>query len=277
MTALVPRAAAVAVALTLALGLTACGDSDADTDGDVDTAPSPSATARPLTTDEAQGLATMRFQNYAAGVRTVRFEVADAGRTYAVDGWVDFVAHLGYAGVHETSSDETGLLAWSAQTVSTFDGDSGASEPEPEPPPLPPLPPPGMDDDGTTWTGSDLVPDQSRLHALLAVIVGLGNDRPDNPVLLQQSDARWLRQDSIDGVPVQVLAGPTSDDVSEQDPDADGSAATVRYWVDESWRILRLEMRPGGSGDWIAVDLGEAEGVDFADAFQAVGQAAPTP
>ncbi len=263
-----PRAAAAAVALALALGLGACGSDGVDEAGSGGSA-SPTASARPLTTDEAQGLATMRFQNYAAGVRTVRFEVADGGHTYAVDGWVDFAAHLGYAGVRETSSGEAGLLAWTPQTVSTFDG---ATAPEGG---KPPLPPPGLDD--AAWTTSELVPDRSRLHALLAVLVGLGNDRPDNPVLLQQSDARWLRQDSVDGVPVQVLAGPTSDDVSAQDPDADGSAATVRYWVDESWRILRLEARLGGSDDWTAADLGTAEGVDFADAFHAAAQAAPTP
>lgn len=267
MTAPTPRAAAAVVALALTLVLTACdGDDGAGGTGTVSSA-SPTASARPLTTDEAQGLATMRFQNYAAGVRTVRFEVADAGRTYVVDGWVDFVAHLGYASVHETSSGETGLLAWTAQTVSTFDGDVDPGD-------EPPLPPPGLDE--AAWVTSDLAPDRSRLHALLAVLTGLANDRPDNPVLLQQSDARWLREDSVDGVPVDVLAGPTSDDLSEQDPDADGSAATVRYWVDESWRILRLETRLGGSGSWTGVDLGAAEGVEFADAFDAAAQAAPT-
>ncbi len=270
-TAPAPRVAAgaAAVALALTLGLGACGSDGADGAGSGGSA-SPTASARPLTTDEAQGLATMRFQNYAAGVRTVRFEVADGGRSYAVDGWVDFAAHLGYAVARETSSGEAGLLAWTSQTVSTFDGAAASDDGG-----KPPLPPPGLDD--AAWTTSELLPERSRLHALLSVLVRLGNDRPDNPVLLQQSDARWLRADSVDGVPVQVLAGPTSDDVSAQDPDADGSAATVRYWVDESWRILRLEARLGGSGDWTAVDLGTAEGVDFADAFHAAAQAAPTP
>lgn len=273
MTAPAPRVATAAGTIVLALGLTlglaACDGADDAQGADAATSPSATASARPLTTDEAQGLATMRFQNYAAGVRTVRFEVRDAGRTYAVDGWVDFAAHLGYAAVRETSSGETGLLAWTPQTVATFDGAAASDDG------TPPLPPPALDAAG--WTTSELAPDRSRLHALLAVLVGLGNDRPDNPVLLQQSDARWLREDSVDGEPVQVLAGPTSDDVSAQDPAADSSAATVRYWVDESWRIVRLEARLGGGGDWTVADLGPAEGVEFADAFEPATPTAPAP
>lgn len=217
----------------------------------------PAQDARPLSSDEAESLAMMRFRNFDAGVRSIEFGVADAGEDYTVSGWVDYAAHLGYATID--ARGERSLIAWSADAISSH----------PSADQTPPLPPPGLDAGASEWTTSDLVADASRLHAALGVVLSLTSDRPDNPLLLQQTDARWLREDTIGDVAVDVIAGPTSD--TPYDPGSgaadDGSDAVLRYWIDESGLLHRAEVRLGGSGEWTAVEFGEAPDVAFADAF----------
>lgn len=243
---------AVIVAIAL-FALTGCSGGSGEDEPATVAADSP----RPLTGDEAQRLSMMRYTNYTDGVRSVRFEVVDNGRTFAVDGWADFTAHVGYAHVREDGG-EPQLVAWTLSGITSHApaGDGGG----------PPLPPP----DDAAWTQSALAPDQSRLHALLALIFQAASDRPDNPLLLQQTDARWLRSDEVSGVAVDVVAGPTADrpyDPATATTAPDGSDASVRYWVDAQSRLLRLEARLGGAGDWTAVDFADAPGVDFAGAF----------
>jgi hypothetical protein len=114
------------------------------------------------------------------------------------------------------------------------------------------------------WQIESLDPTASVVQNLFAVALSLGSDRPDNPTLLQQSDARWLRTDTIGDTAVDVITGPTSDGPAVGTPDAD--AATVRYWIDERGRLLRVELRQqGGDGDdWIQLDLGDKSDVDLA-------------
>lgn len=258
-------AAMVGIALIAAAG---CSGSDAPEDSPT---ASPSAGVgdgpRPLSGDEAQRLSMMRYTNYTDGVRALRFEVTDGGRTFAVDGWADFAAHVGYAHVSEDGGDPL-LVAWTLSGISSHEpvgaggsgGGSGADDGGP------PLPPP----DDTAWTSSTLAPEQSRLHAMLSLVFQAASDRPDNPLLLQQTDARWLRSDEVGGVAVDVVAGPTADrayDPATATTAPDGSDATVRYWVDDESRLQRLEARLGGGGDWTAVDFTDAPGVDFAGEF----------
>ena len=73
-------------------------------------------------------------------------------------------------------------------------------------------------------------------------MLDLGSDRPENPLLLQQDGAQWLRSDSVDGAPVDVFTAT-----------ADGNA---RYWVDHDGLMQRAEVLVGG--DWDTVDLGDA-------------------
>ncbi|WP_053204435.1 hypothetical protein [Jiangella muralis] len=250
---------ATALAAVAVLALSGCsGDAEPDAAaGASESGDGP----RPLTGDEAQRLSMMRYTNYTDGVRAVRFEVVDNGRTLTVDGWADFAQHVGYAQVGEAGADPE-LVAW---TLSGFTSHApvGPADPDGGGPPLPPP-------DDAAWTSSALAPEQSRLHAVLALVFQAASDRPDNPLLLQQTDARWLRSDEVGGVAVDVVAGPTADrayDPATATGAADGSEATVRYWVDEQGRLLRLETRLGGAGDWTTVDFADAPGVDVAGAF----------
>jgi hypothetical protein len=259
-----PRAL-IACCVALAIAISGCGDSS-DTDPPASDAVASEGDLRPLTSDEAQRLAIMRFTNFNTRVRTVQFEVTDAGTRYAVNGWVDFEAGLGYAGVQDVRSDAGQgpvLLAWSEQTISSHEpvGDDAV-----------PLPPPDIATDNEAWTSSALSPAESRLHAALAVLLAAGSDRPDNPLLLQQTDARWLRSDEVNGVPVDVVLGPTHDEAHDPATSTaapDGSDATLRYWIDDDGLLLRMEIRLGGGSEWTVVDFADADGVTFADAFLA--------
>lgn len=249
-------AAALALATCLATCLAACvGQADPPSQS-ATTAPEP----RPLTAEEAQRLSVMRFMNFNASVRSIALEVDEAGTAYALHGWVDFAARLGYAALR--SGSDSALVAWTAETIGSHPpvGDED----------LPPLPPPVTSADDPDWSTSELAPSASRLHAALAVVLEAGHDRPDNPLLLQQTDARWLRSDEVDGVAVDVVAGPTSDHPFDPATSTgDGSDATIRYWLDHDSVLHRLEVRLGGSGDWTVVDFGDGHDVEFADAFTA--------
>ncbi|TDE02559.1 hypothetical protein [Jiangella asiatica] len=252
----------IAAALTALVIVVLAGCADDDPGPEAGSTTTVADEPRPLTGDEAQRLSMMRYGNYTTGVRSVEFEVVDGGRTFTVDGWVDFVGHVGYANVSEDGGDPL-LAAWTASSITSHEPAGPATDDGP------PLPPP----DDAAWTSSTLAPAESRLHATLAVVLQAGNDRPDNALLLQQTDARWLRSDELAGVTVDVVAGPTEDrvyDPATSTAAGDGSDATLRYWVDGDSVLRRMEVRLGGAGDWTVIDLGDAAAeVSFADEFLA--------
>jgi hypothetical protein len=261
------RTARCAVAIAVLAGI-ATGGCTSDDEAPGPVAATENAEARVLTTEEAQRLAAMRFTNYDLGVREIHLEVADRGVTYAVSGWVDFAALAGYATIVDTASStaDATLVAWTDTTVSTHP----ATPADPGSPgrATPPLPPP--DPASPAWTDSALSPTESRLHTVLALILQAGHDRPDNALLLQQTDARYLRSDEVDGIAVDVIAGPTSDhayDPATATTAPNGRDATIRYWIGGDSVLHRLEVRLGGGTDWTAVHLGEAVDVAFADAL----------
>lgn len=203
--------------------------------------------SRPLSTSEAQLLAIARFNNFDAGTRAVSITVAGS-EAIAVQGWTDFTEHEGYGSASDAASGaDLGLLAWSQTAIAARDGAV--------PDQLSPAPADG-------WLAGALDPASSTLHNVLLVSLSLGNDRPDNPLLLQQTDARWLRSDEISGTPVMVVAGPSSDQVATAAP-IEGRELT-RYWVDATGHLLRFEVRQSGSTDeWSIVDFGESATVDL--------------
>lgn len=244
---MIRKACAALLALLALVSLAACSG---EPDGGADP-------PRPLTDEEAEHLAVMRFRNFDAGARPVSFQVTDQGVTYVVEANVDFTAGLGYGVVSDPAVTEMLLLGWNATTIGTRPW-TGA-----EAPPRPPI--------DESWTTSALSAQQSRLHAVLAIVLTLGADRPDNALLLRQTDARWLREDVLGTdaapVPVTVIAGPTADVVYDPVsglPD-DGSAATLRYWIDATGILHRLEVRLGNGTEWTTVDLGEGTGSGVAD------------
>jgi hypothetical protein len=116
-------------------------------------------------------------------------------------------------------------------------------------PPLPILNPADQ-----AWLSHPLDASTSRLDALLISLGGLANDRPDNPVLIQQAGALWLRTDTIDGTPVTVFAAPPSDQpAGPSSAPITAETSPLRLWVDAAGLLRRAEMKIGG--DWTTADF----------------------
>lgn len=242
------RCARTLALVVLSAVLAACGSSGAAPDGT-----GSADGSRALSTAEAQRLAVVRFNNYNDVVREVSVTVPQAGGQLALSGWMNFVEHRGYFSVRSTGSNAfIGYLLFDAFTAEVQEAASVAA--------LPPLPPPAGE-----WDSLPVTQVADPLGTVLAALVQLGQDRPDNPQLLQQSDARWLREDAVDGTRVDVLSGPSSTSTEPASPGpgtasapaADDYATRPRYWVADSGVLLRFE------GYFTALGLST---LDFADA-----------
>lgn len=228
-----PVLAVIALAFGILAMVTACAPADvAEVAEDL----------RPLSTAEAERLAVVRFRNFDAGTRPidVRIPGTSAGEL-RLTGWFDYETKAGYAAA-STDDGSAGLVWWNESTVSVREAPADDA----------PLPLPA---DG--WESGPLDPSSTSMAAALALIGGLGSDRPENPQLLVQSDAAWLRADKIDGIDVDVFVGPSDAGATGSDPDQ-----RPRFWVDERGLLLRFEARLGGASDWSVIDLGD--GADIA-------------
>lgn len=252
-------AAALAVAAVTITVLTGCAAASSD-----DLAASD---ARPLTSEEAQNLAIMRLRNQDAGARAISFSLTEGGSETRFDGWYDYATAIGY-GLWQSVDPQ--LLLWNTQVAGTHP--ASAAMPTGDDPA--PLPIPDADQLDTAWTGAALDPTGSRRDAVLAVIAQLGADRPDNPLLLQQGGALWLGTRDVDGETLTVYAGPESDAVAAT-PAADPDSATVRYWLDDTSLLRRLDVRLGGAAEWTTVAFADAGGVTLPDVFTAATETAP--
>ena len=140
--------------------------------------------ARPVTTEEAQLLALVRFNNFDTGTRPFSTSITEKGAALELQGWIDYAGHLGYAQV--TGMFTPQALLWNGATVGVHD-----SVPDADGNPALPI----KDTASTDWVSHPLDGSTSRLDSLLTVLGGLGSDRPENPLLLQQTGALWLRVD----------------------------------------------------------------------------------
>lgn len=235
------------VLLCLAAVVAACGSSDPD-------GPGTSGKATALTQQQAELLATVRFRNFDAGVRAITItipartgqESSSGGR---IAGWMDFVGHVGFASAQQ-GGDELGLLLWNGQRVAVNESSPG--------PAVLPVP-----EDG--WRSDQLDPTASPMTQSLAIVLSLASDRPENPLLLRQSDAAYLRADEIDGRPVTVIAGPSqaASTTSASETPGPPDSNRVRYWIDEDGILLRLQAKLPGTATWTVIDLSDSGGVSL--------------
>lgn len=208
--------------------------------------------ARPVTTEESQLLAIARFNNFDAGSRPFHGSVQERGVDLRLQGWVDYSAGLGFAAT--TGDFPAQALLWTSSEI-------GVASAEPDAAGNPVLPMPALSDPAVSL--DTLNAEASRLDALLAVISGLGADRPDNPLLLQQAGALWLRADIINDSPVTVFATPPSDNPRDaSSPPLDADTSPLRLWVDARGLLLRAEVRLGDA--WTTVDFPDEQGQPLA-------------
>lgn len=197
-----------------------------------------------LTSEQAERLAVTRFRNFDAGVRTIAATLpSDSGELH-LDGWFDYATGVGYAAV--TVDDvASGLVWWTHETIAIR---SAAADGAPLP----------LPDDG--WESGPLDPSSTNLTNSVALIASLGSDRPENPQLLTQSDAAWLRADEVGEVAVDVFAGPSSDSVATASADLTGRAL---YWVDATGILLRFESPLSPAPAELTVDFGTGDAIEL--------------
>ena len=192
--------------------------------------------SHPLTENQAELLAVVRFTNYDDRQVAFHCRIPSAAGTLELAGRVDFARSVGYATLRTegvSGYGSAGVLQWTRTSLAFLEGATQATDP----------PPSGE------WQLRALQVPGGELDTALALVLGLGNDRPDNAQLLRQSDARWLRTDTVDGRPVDVFEG----------PHAAGRTATaaphLRYWVGDDARLHRVEAWIGAAQDSATFDF----------------------
>lgn len=220
------RVCGALVAVTLLL-TTACS-------GGAEPAAAESA-VRPVTVAESERLASVRFRNFDAGSRKVTATYTDQGHEVALEGWYDYTTHTGY-GLVSADGVPSDRVVWDGRILATTAGDH--------------LGEPVTSLEG--WQAGRLDAGTSPLAVVLTVLAGLGADRPENPLLIRQGGALWLREDTAGEQEVTVFAGPTDQQTDTGDPDAAG----LHYWVDQSGLAHRVDVRLGK--EWAEVTLEDA-------------------
>ncbi|MFD7906041.1 hypothetical protein ACFV4F_32290 [Kitasatospora sp. NPDC059722] len=203
---------------------------------------------RPVTTDEASRLALSRLNLYQVSPVGVVLTAAEGGGVeIRVEGVVDYRTRRGvgrYTTTGPGAQPDRGLIVW----------DTGGLGLAPEP----------TGDKGEFWEQAEHVPRSGwsprtytadPLDSGLQLMVQLGADRPDNPLLLAQSGARWLGPDRIDGRGYDRFAGPRA-----QGAAPDGGRSPLTYWVDGDGTLRRVTMRLPGLGTPTAVEFRGRDG-----------------
>lgn len=196
---------------------------------------------RSLTIPEAERLALVRFTNYTTGVSAFTASVPSPGGKLVLDGRVDFVNHLGYAGMRTDGRDDQssqGLVQWNLGRMAfAMSPSTRAVDPVPV----------------LDWQVRDLQERGSELDGALRLLVNLGSDRPENAQLVLQSSARWLRSERIGDTTVDVFEGPKQKDAAQ---------ARLRYWLDQDGKLRRLEAKLGDQEELAVFDFtGSGEAV----------------
>ncbi|KAB1658842.1 hypothetical protein [Pseudoclavibacter sp. CFCC 11306] len=233
----------VTLVLTALCGMTALAGCSSADDG-------AESVARPVSTDEAQQLATVRFKLFQQGSVPVTVEAKTAEGDVGLQGWVDYHSQLGYTQLTQQGTSNRAVL-WTGSTA-------GVHASQPDALGNPALPIPDVNDAG--WSAQGIGSTTDALPQLLKVLAALGTDRPDNPMLLQQTGALWLRDDEFDGQSVRVFATPPSDSVAEGQSSAavDPEASSVRLWVTDDGRLVKAEIR--AASQWSTVQFGAESG-----------------
>ena len=208
--------------------------------------PDQTPTARAVTTEEAQLLAIARFNNFDIGSRPFMTTLHQSGVELSIRGWVDYGSGVGYAAV--TGDFDPQVLLWTATTVGI-----ATQSPDLDGNPRLPIPPASSE----AWQSHPIDASTSALDTALVVIGNLGMDRPDNPLLMQQSGALWLRADNVDGTAVTVFAAPPSDAPITGGVAPSADDASLKLWVDGGGLLRRAELRLNDG--WATVDFPDAD------------------
>ncbi|MFE0022604.1 hypothetical protein [Amycolatopsis sp. NPDC059021] len=192
---------------------------------------------RALTPDEVSRLAITRFRNHEARGRAVTITVPDPAGALVVTGSVDYRAKIGYGVVKGKGRNDSGngLVQWTTHSL--------ALHPMADTPGQAPDVPPA-----TGWYRRPLATAGGALDRALAIVLGLGSDRPDNAQLLPQNGAAWVGTDQIGGHAVDIFTGPES-------RERPGTADSVRYWLDANGVMYRAQAAVPAEPEPVVIDF----------------------
>ncbi len=150
-----------------------------------------------LTLEQAEVLSGILFKNFEAGGATFKVTVPyGPAATFVLDGRIDFTRHIGEANLlgTTTSADKiensSSRLFWTPQdVVEEMDGLPAAMA--------------AKGRSGVKYLARPLTK-TSPQDVVLGFILATSSEQRENPQLIQQGDARFLRQDTVDGQPVDV-------------------------------------------------------------------------
>lgn len=183
---------------------------------------------RQVTAREAAVLAAMRQRNRASGGGEITLNVPmlPAGALQA-KGWIDWRSSVAYFLARE--KDQGYLMRVNRTGVSVQKAKKDAEKP--------PLPPAKKGWEVIPWARRGDALGGLDLDLLVNEALAVSSSGRDDAKKLRKV-ARWLRADTLDGTPVTVYEIPKVADVGG----ARGQA-TIRYWVDKSGGLRRLELR----------------------------------
>ena len=216
MTAPVLRARHAVMVMALALALAGCT--------------APAATGpRGITEAEADRLADVLYTNFQDGGASFTLSaLTTTGATIAIEGDIDFTKGAGRADFTSTGSDASLVeVAWLGDTVLESIptlvqlADAGGQG-------------------GFTWVARAADPQTYEVDAQLAIVRALGSEVRENPQLVRQSGARWLRSDTLRGVAVDVFQ----------------YGKNTKYWLaKDGSQLLRFEGNNSDQNSPVLVDL----------------------
>ncbi|MDH6126747.1 hypothetical protein [Kitasatospora sp. GP82] len=203
------------------------------------------STERPVTMDEASRLALSRLNLYQASPVALTLTATEGGGVVLrVSGVVDYRTHRAVGSYQTTGPARSSAFpAWQLDHgLVVWDSDGLGLAP--------------ALDNSPPWQQAEHIPRSGwsprsyttdPLDAGLQLLIELGADRPDNPMLLAQSGARWLGRDRIDGRDYDRIAGPRAEGTTPG-TGPDGGRSPLTYWLDSNGGLLRVTMRMPGLG-----------------------------
>lgn len=209
-----------------------------------------------LTDTEAQQLSLARFKTYRLGTVQIDATFVAGGTAVDLSGWVDYRTRTAYATAREDGTPRN-LVIWNERTVAITHVDGSVTSP--------PIPQPRLD---SSWGTAPIDTSRSELHQILVIIMKLGSDRPDNPLLVAQNGARQLRTEVVDGEKISVFVVPP--DPSPTQPASDKGAAAdhrvITYWIDPAGTIRRAAFTLT-SGTDVTITIAGSGGPGLTDPF----------
>ncbi|MEU7642866.1 hypothetical protein [Streptomyces sp. NPDC039016] len=214
---------------------------------------------RPVTMEEASRLALSRLNLYLASPVAVTLTTTEGGRVVVrVRGVVDYRTHravgsyrvTGSAGSSRAAAGQLdhGLIVWDNGGLGLAPAPQGDNSPPWQQAEHIPR---------SGWSPRSYTPDP--LDAGLQLLIELGADRPDNPLLLAQSGARWLGRTRIDGRDYDRFAGPRAQGATLA-AGPDGEQSPLTYWADGKGNLRRVTMRMSGLGTPTTVEFSGRDG-----------------